>query len=96
VPELPRPPAPTFRDGPPEEAGHSNPDEPLQHGGLEQDDQKDDDQNDNEDAGSYVHAEPPFGCGFLALTTTHVYRPEITLKRLIRQDPSEWRGFALL
>jgi hypothetical protein len=57
TPELPRPPAPTFRDGPPEEAGHSNPDEPLQHGGLEQDDQKDDDQNDNEDAGSYVHAE---------------------------------------
>jgi hypothetical protein len=53
--------------------------------GLEQDDQKDDDQNDNEDASSYVHAEPPFGYGFQALTTTHVYRPEVTLKRLIYQ-----------
>ena len=88
TPELPRPPVPTFRDGPPEEAGHSNPDEPLQHGGLEQDDQKDDDQNDNEDAGSYVHAEPPFGCGH-SLTTTHLYRPEFNLKRPIHRDPIE-------
>jgi hypothetical protein len=71
-----------------EEAGHSDPDEPLQHRGLEQDDQKDDDQNDNEDAGSYVHAEPPFGCGH-SLTTTHLYRPEFNLKRPIHRDPIE-------